>query len=92
MNVLRNKYGYLYYPYKDDSGKQQGLPMLDWVYEQYYSKGYLTDVHLDEMLKGKTITFNVPNASKSGTRTITARVVPYTNKKGRITKIIEFPS
>lgn len=91
MNVLRNKYGYLYYPYKDDSGKQQGLPMLDWVYDQYYSKGYLTDVHLDEMLKGKTITFNVPNASKSGTRTITARVVPYTNKKGRITKIIEFP-
>lgn len=83
-NVLHGKWGY-YYPYVDEGGKSKGLKILDWVYDKYYEPGYLTDEHIEAMLADKVITFEVPSKG-----IITARIVPYVNKKGMDTKIIQF--
>ena len=83
-NVLNGQWGY-YYPYVDETGKKRGLKILNWVYSKYYEPGYLTDELIEEMLADKIVTFDVP-----GIGTITARIIPYTNKKGMNTRIIQF--
>jgi len=83
-NVLHGQWGY-YYPYTDESGKSKGLKIFDWIYDKYYEPGYLTDDLIDAMLAGKTVTFDVPSKG-----TITAKIVPYTNKRGIPTRIIQF--
>ena len=83
-NVLHGKWGY-YYPYVDEGGKSKGLKILDWVYNKYYEPGYLNDELIEEMLSGKIIAFDVLDKG-----TITAKIVPYVNKKGMNTQIIQF--
>lgn len=83
-NLLHGQWGY-YYSYVDEEGKKKGLNIFDWVYNKYYEPGYLTDELIEAMLAGKTITFDVP-----GQDTITAKIVPYVNKKGQNTRIIKF--
>ena len=56
--VLPSKYGKDYYfPYKDEKGKNRGIPIKIWVYKEYYEPGYLTDEMIEEMLAGKNIEF-----------------------------------
>lgn len=87
--VLKGIYGY-YYQYVDENNKKKNLSIFDNVYTDYYSAGYLTDDHLDQIVQGKTVTFTVPKKSKSGDITVTAKLIPYTRKDGKETKIIEF--
>lgn len=89
--VTHGPYGW-YYPYKDEKGKDHGLKIFDEIYEKYYMTGYLKDIHLEEMILGKVITFNVPKKDGSGERPITAKLVDYTTKAGRHCKIIQFES
>ena len=88
-NVKSGYYGY-YYPYKDETGKDCGLKIMDDVYRNYYKPGYLTDDSIELMLGGKTITFDIPKKSGSGNIQITASIIPYTTKAGKSTKIIKF--
>lgn len=88
-DILHGMYGY-YYPYTDDSGKTKGLQILDWVYNKYCQPGYLTSQHIEDMLNGKSVTFFVPNRGSGGGTNVTAKVVPYTNKAGKQTRIIAF--
>jgi hypothetical protein len=88
--VKKGPWGY-YFPYIDESGKERGLKLLDWVYDKYYTPGYLTDQHLADMIIGKTVAFIVPD--KTGrVNNVTAKVVPYTTTKGVPCKIIKFES
>ena len=91
-NVLPSKFGRgYYYPYKDENGKERGLPMPEWVYNEYYEPGYLTDDMLDAMLADKTVEFTA--TVKGGlSQTIKAHLQPYVNKRGQNTKIIVFDS
>ena len=88
--VLKGPYGF-YYPYSDETGNH-GIKILDEVYEKYYKHGYLTDKHLEAMINGANITFNVPNKSGSGFTEVKAKIIPYTNKQGKTCKIIQFSS
>jgi len=88
--VLFGQYGY-YFPYKDETGKH-GLKILDEVYDKYYKHGYLTDKHLQAMLDGATINFDVPHKDGNGSTTMTAKVIPYINKNGKNCKIIQIDS
>lgn len=88
--VLKGPYGF-YYPYSDETGNH-GIKILDEVYEKYYKHGYLTDKHLEAMINGANITFNVPNKSGSGFTEVKAKIIPYTNKQGKTCKIIQFKS
>lgn len=88
--VLKGPYGF-YYPYSDETGNH-GIKILDEIYEKYYKRGYLTDKHLEAMINGANITFNVPNKSGSGFTEVNAKIVPYTNKQGKTCKIIKFSS
>lgn len=85
--VLNGKWGY-YFPYTDADGNEKGLKILDNVYRDYYSPGYLTDEHIEDMLAGKSITFTIPGGSRD--RIISAKIIPYTTKAGRPTQIIKF--
>ena len=89
--VKHGRYGF-YYPYTDEDGKSHGIKILDDVYENYYKPGYLKDEHIEEMLKGKTIYFNIPKKSGSGEIHITAKIIPYTTKEGKDCNIIKFES
>lgn len=89
--VTHGPYGW-YYPYKDEKGKEHGLKIFDEIYEKYYMTGYLKDVHLEELILGKVITFNVPKKDGSGERQITAKLIDYITKAGRPCKIIQFES
>ena len=89
MPVLLGKWGY-YYPYEDENGNKKGLKILDWVYSYYYHPGYLTDKLIEQMLAGKTVTFEAKSYGKM--KTVTARVIPYVTKGGQNTRIIDFSS
>lgn len=89
--VTRGPYGY-FYPYYDEKGKKHGLKIMDNVYENYYSKGYLTDAHLALLVEGKSVTFSVPSKSGGKAYEVSARVIDHTNKGGKACKIIEFTS
>ena len=91
VTVINGQYGY-YYPYTNEKGRKCGLKILDDVYENYYSKGYLTDDHLAMLVEGKTITFEVPSKNGGRPTLVTAKILPYTNKAGRDCKIIDFSS
>ena len=87
--VLHGPYGW-YYQYIDANGKKRNLSIFDEVYTNYLSKGYLTEAHLEAIVAGKTISFKVPKKSGNGEITITAKLIPYTRKDGKETKIIDF--
>lgn len=89
--VINGKYGY-YFPYKDENGNSKGIKILDEVYHNYYKHGYLTDQHIENMLAGKTINFNVPKKSGFGEYNVTAKIIPYTTINGKQCKIIQFKS
>ena len=87
--VLHGPYGW-YYQYVDENGKKRNLSIFDDVYANYMSKGYFTEAHLEAIVQGKTVTFSVPKKSGSGEITVTAKLIPYTRKDGKETKIIDF--
>lgn len=87
--LLHGPYGW-YYQYIDANGKKRNLSIVDKVYTNYLSKGYLTEEHLEAIVEGKTISFKVPKKSGNGEITITAKLIPYTRKDGKETKIIDF--
>lgn len=87
--VLHGPYGW-YYQYIDANGKKRNLSIFDEVYTNYLSKGYLTEAHLEAIVAGKTISFKVPKKSGNGEITVTAKLIPYTRKDGKKTKIIDF--
>ena len=58
-------------------GKKCGLKILDDVYENYYSKGYLTDDHLAMLVEGKTIIFEVPSKNGGRPTLVTAKLLHY---------------
>ena len=90
--VLPSKYGKDYYfPYKDEKGKNRGIPIKIWVYKEYYEPGYLTDDMIEEMLAGKNIEFDAVN--KKGQKVkVKANLVPYINAYNTQTLIIVFDS
>lgn len=87
--VLHGPYGW-YYQYIDANGKKRNLSIFDEVYTNYLSKGYLTEAHLEAIVTGKTISFKIPKKSGNGEITVTAKLIPYTRKDGKETKIIDF--
>lgn len=87
--LLHGPYGW-YYQYVDANGKKRNLSIFDDVYTNYISKGYFTETHLESIVQGKTVTFSVPKKSRSGHITVTAKLIPYTRKDGKETKIIDF--
>lgn len=87
--IKRGQYGW-YYAYIDDNGKPSGIKILDDIYDKYVSKKYITEKILDDMLAGKTIKLKVPMST--GEETIEAKIIPYTTKNGKNTKIISINS
>ena len=87
--VLHGPYGW-YYQYIDETGKKRNLSIFNDIYENYISNGYFTEVHLEAIVHGKTVTFTVPKKSGGGNITVTAKLIPYTRKDGKETKIIDF--
>ena len=87
--ISHGPYGW-YYQYVDANGKKRNLSIFDDVYTNYISKGYFTETHLESIVQGKTVTFSVPKKSGSGDITVTTKLIPYTRKDGKETKIIDF--
>ena len=87
--LLHGQYGW-YYHYVDANGKKRNLSIFDDVYTNYISKGYFTETHLESIVQGKTVTCSVPKKSGSGDIKVTAKLIPYTRKDGKETKIIDF--
>ena len=86
--VLHGPYGW-YYQYIDTDGKKKNLSIFEEVYNNYMAKGYFTEAHLEAIVAGKTVTFKVPRKSGKGEFTVTAKLIPYTRKDGKETKIID---
>ena len=87
--IIKGPYGY-YISYINEDGKKSGIKIFDNVYYEYYEPGYFTDSMIEELLKGKTCEFSVPKKSGSGDIKVIAKIVPYTTKNGKNTKIIQF--
>lgn len=86
--VINGPYGW-YYSYTDAAGKKKNLSIFKEVYDNYFEPGYMTEDHLEQIVAGKTVTFTVPKKSESGVITVTAKLIPYTRKDGKETKIID---
>lgn len=86
--VINGPYGW-YFSYTDEAGKKKNLSIFKEVYENYFAPGYMTEDHLEQLVTGKTVTFTTPKKSGSGVVTVTAKLIPYTRKDGKETRIID---
>lgn len=78
-------FSYYYYPFVDEKGKNRQLRLWDNIYNDYYAKGYLKDDMLEQVSKGKTVTFQKDDNQK----TYIVKKVPYVTKAGKTLQIVE---